>query len=272
MMQIDFHHAVTYVTARFAGFPHNEADVIAYAAQYVDDAVVAGPVCFNNGAMYMRISSAHKAIDLKNLSDTENHLVWLPFHFLPGNAGLGADSKVEGSFINKIVCLPDSPIAKDLVRAAIADHKKPCHLQRLGIAMHVYADTWAHQNFAGVLHTINDVDKIEFLGKEKGAPDWLMGFLHLEDAIPPLGHARANVFPDYPFLSWKYINGQGKEIERNNTEIFCDAATALCKAMQEYRRQDDPMVQVNGIGEKDMALIRRLFETNTDKEPDKRHR
>lgn len=34
-MQIDFHHAVTYVAGRLAGKDHAKADIIAYAAQYV---------------------------------------------------------------------------------------------------------------------------------------------------------------------------------------------------------------------------------------------
>lgn len=38
IMHIDFHHAVTYVCARHAGYGHDEAAVIAHAAQYVDDA------------------------------------------------------------------------------------------------------------------------------------------------------------------------------------------------------------------------------------------
>ena len=41
-MQIDFHHAVTYVAARLAGFSANDAGIIAHSAQYVDDAVNAG--------------------------------------------------------------------------------------------------------------------------------------------------------------------------------------------------------------------------------------
>ena len=86
-MQLDFHHAVTYVTARIAGFGHEEADIIAYSSQFVDDAVSSGVVCFDNKAMYSRISSAHKAIDPRNLDNAENHLIWLPFHFLPGNGG-----------------------------------------------------------------------------------------------------------------------------------------------------------------------------------------
>jgi hypothetical protein len=54
-MQIDFHHATTYVAARIAGFSHGEADIIAYAAQYVDDATSSRAVCFDNKAVYARI-------------------------------------------------------------------------------------------------------------------------------------------------------------------------------------------------------------------------
>ena len=33
-------------------------------------------------------------------------------------------------------------------------------LHRLGITMHVYADTWAHQGFAGTPHEINQATEI----------------------------------------------------------------------------------------------------------------
>lgn len=64
-MQIDFHHAVTYVLARLAGFSGDESEIISHASQYVDDATNDGTVKFTNGAMYSRISSAHKIIDLQ---------------------------------------------------------------------------------------------------------------------------------------------------------------------------------------------------------------
>ncbi|MDH3349420.1 MAG: hypothetical protein OEM02_15140 [Desulfobulbaceae bacterium] len=54
-MQIDFHHAVTYVAARLAKFPVNDAKTISYSAQYVNDK-----------AMYSRINSAHKMLDYRN--------------------------------------------------------------------------------------------------------------------------------------------------------------------------------------------------------------
>lgn len=71
-MQIDFHHGVTYVTARLAGFDDREAEIVAYAAQYVDDATNSGLIGFTNGAMYKRISSAHRTLDYRNFKELAN--------------------------------------------------------------------------------------------------------------------------------------------------------------------------------------------------------
>src|SRR5512142_1828215 len=73
-MQIDFHHATTYVLARCAGFAPDEAGVIAYSAQYVDDAVSDAPVRFSNGAMYSRSSSAHRMLDYRNFEALADHI------------------------------------------------------------------------------------------------------------------------------------------------------------------------------------------------------
>jgi hypothetical protein len=271
-MQIDFHHAVTYVAARNAGFSHDEADIIAYAAQYVDDATKNGAVCFSNKAMYSRISSAHKNLDPDNLNDVGNHLVWLPFHFLPGNGGLEAGNSPDGGFIEKIVCLPDSPIAQEMVNAAINDQDKPYSLHRLGFAMHVYADTWAHHGFAGVLHDINEVENAKETDDSGVFSSGLQRFLNgiLEDAVPPLGHGRADVLPDMPFLTWKYDNAQRKDIHRNNTDLFCQAAEAMCKAMERYR-QKNHRAAVIGIGNGDMNAIHDLFGKLNIKGGNERH-
>lgn len=254
-MQVDFHHAVTYVAARLAGFPDDDANIIAYAAQYVDDATCDGAIKFDNKALYKRISSSHKTIDFENFDPVEDLLVWMPFHFLPGNGGADPGADPEGTFIHKLVTLPDSPVAQEMVRAAILDHDKPYSLHRLGITMHVYADTWAHQGFAGVQHDINDVKDFDELDDSGVFEGGLSGFIYsiLDDVIPPLGHGRANIFPDMPFLSWKYKNGKGIVVSRNNTDIFCEAANALCKAMKRYRLKD-PEATVTGIEDNDMKL------------------
>ncbi len=160
-MQIDGHHTGTYVAARAAGFSHQEASTIAYASQYVDDATNAGAICFNNSDyIYFRIASAHRMIDYQNLIEVINHLVWLPFHFLPGNGGLPAGDEPTGGELEKLVCRADSHIARDMLRASFSDRDSDRGLHRLGIAMHVYADTFSHQGFIGALHKGNRVSDL----------------------------------------------------------------------------------------------------------------
>ena len=271
-MQIDFHHATTYVAARLAGLDQEAAQTVAYAAQYVDDATSSGTIHFSNKAMYHRISSAHKMVDPRNAKALANHLVWIPFHFLPGNGGQAAGVKHDGGFIEKIICTPDSPIAREMVAQAIIEKDKPYALHRLGIAMHVYADTWAHQGFAGVLHPVNEVERAKETsdsGEFKKGLGRFMGDI-LDDAIPPLGHGRATIFPDMPFLQWQYTDWQGQTVVRDNTALFCDAAGQLCKAMQRFIA-GNPKAQVPGIADADKQKIRDLFLYAPKKEGEKRH-
>lgn len=267
-MQTDFHHAVTYVTARIAGFDHEHAGIIAYAAQYVDDSVSEGFVHFNNGAMYKRISSAHRTIDLGNLKNDENHLVWLPFHFLPGNGGKAAGENPDGTFIRKIVCSPDSPPARDMVQLALQDKNKQHGLHRLGITLHVYVDTWAHQGFAGVLHEINEVEDAQEIGGAKSFKKALDEFLGdvLDETIPPLGHGRARTLPDLPYLKWQYKNGRGDLVTRDNPADFVTAADVMCKVMQQYLGKAD-----SGLPDADKALLSSIFLGLPYEDEKKRH-
>jgi len=280
-MQIDFHHAVTYVTARAAGFDHNEADKIAYCAQYVDDAVQTGTIRFQNLALYDRKCSAHKMADYRNLKALANHRVWLPFHFLPGNSGCEAGENPNQPFTEKVICQKDSPIARDMIAACIRDRDKPFGLHRLGITMHVYADTWAHRGFAGINNEINDISKLtdetdsgldpgnmlsRFFGKlfDKTASK-IVG-----DALP-LGHGAALCFPDLPYLEWSYTEPGGQKIIRSNTDDFMEAADRLCRAMQRYR-SGDPKAEVPGLDEIYTTKIKSMFSKIINEEGKERHK
>lgn len=271
-MQIDFHHATTYVVARDAGFSHNDADIIAYAAQYVDDATSSGAIYFDNRAAYNRISSAHKMLDIRNTEELANHEVWMPFHFMPGNGGLAAGVHPSDKFIDKIVCTPNSPVAQEMVRDAILEKNRDYGLHRLGVTMHVYADTWAHQGFAGVLHEVNEVENAEETGNSELFSGGLADILNdlIDDTIPPLGHGRAQTFPDMPFLQWQYENGHGTIIKRNNTKDFLEAADNMCIAMRRYIK-GDPNAQVTGLTENTRAQIENMFTTTLLKDGEQRH-
>lgn len=272
-MQIDFHHATTYVAARLAGFEKKDAKIVAYAAQYVDDATSSGLVRFHNKFLYERTSSAHKMIDTRNTRDLANHQVWIPFHFLPGNGGLEAGRNPGGKATESLICRPNSPVAREMVHQAIVERKKPYGLYRLGVTMHVYADTWAHQGFAGLLDNVNEIEDTDEIGDSHvfggSLGDWLRD--RLDDAIPPLGHGRATVFPDMPFLEWQYKDHNNEIVTRDNTKDFCEAANELCKAMQRFL-VGDPNAPAPGIADADMNKIEKLFGDTKVKEGEERHK
>ena len=122
-MQIDFHHTVTYVCARLAGFNHNDADIIAYSAQYVDDATNSGTINFDNGSKYTRISSSNKMIDYNCFKEIHNRNILVPFHFLPGNGGLEPGAEPVGGFYSKMKCTQNSHVARDMIRACFKERK-----------------------------------------------------------------------------------------------------------------------------------------------------
>lgn len=266
-MQIDVHHAAIYVAARIAGFSHDEAAIIAYAAQYTDDAIYSGIIAFDNGAHYSRIASSREAVRFSTLDPADICLVWPAFHFLPGNGGRKTGVDPTGTFIEKLICQPGdrSYIAQDMVRAALRERNRPNGLFRLGITLHVYADTWSHQGFAGVLHDVNNVTRLDALSHPDVFPPETITNL-LSRAIPPLGHGKAQVFCDMPFLRWSYRNARGDEVTRDNTSDFCAAINASCKVMQRYRRRT-----AVGISGPDAAKIEELFTTLVERDGNQRH-
>jgi hypothetical protein len=270
-MQIDFHHGVTYVVARLAGFEHLEAEVIAYAAQYVDDATNSGVVAFSNGAMYERMSSAHRTLDYRNFEELANHRVWIPFHFLPGNGGMPAGASPPGTFIDKLRCLPDSPVARDMVRTCIAARGAPSGLYRLGITMHVYADTWAHQGFAGVNHEVNHARHLT--GADRRPDHSMMNRLmnyFVSEALP-LGHGAVLSNPDKPWLVWGYTNGRGEVIVRDNPTDFVLAADAMCRAMRRFR-VGDADADVPGLPPHDRGVLEEMIRGIHEHDGEQRHR
>jgi hypothetical protein len=257
-MQTDFHHAVTYALARLAGFSPAEASIVGYSAQYVDDAVEDGTVVFDNGALYTRTASAHKMLDYRNFEMLANSRCWVPFHFLPGNGGLPADRNPEGEFIQKLITRPNSPVAQDMIRACIADRASPYALHRLGVSMHVYADTWAHQGFAGVSHVVNNATDIT---DDDGKPDERIGTklknFFINNALP-LGHGCVLSNPDRPWLAWAYTNGLGERIVRNNPRDYVEASDMMVRAMQRFRAGDAD-ANVPGVSDKDKETLLKLF-------------
>jgi hypothetical protein len=291
-MQIDFHHAVTYVAARLAGFADSDARIVAWSAQYVDDATQDGYITFDNRGMYYRIASAHKMLDYRNLDELSNHHAWIPFHFLPGNESLPAGEGHGIELTKRLICRPDSFIARDMVEECIRNRgETPYSLYQLGIAMHVYADTWAHQGFSGIsdhlnkVHDLRDVDDQPYRKMIRHINDYYSLWSRIKNAVKewfgidpdetatelindflPLGHGAALSMPDKPFLVWRYKNDAGKEVVRDNPKEFLEAADSMCKAMQRFLGNP-----ADGLPTKDKYLVDELLRSLRDDDYTVRH-
>ena len=244
-METDFHHTVTYITARLAGFGREDAGTIARSAQYVDDAAATTP-------------TQATADSLRPcLTGLVGHPVALLFHMVPGNGGRPAGEDPPGGFIAKTVCVADSPPVRDMIDGAIADGNRPEGLYRLGLALHVYSDTWAHQGYAAVRDPVNDVSDRREIGNCGVFPEGLEAAYDRLKKVPHIsyGHRLTSVFPDIPFLSWRYVNGAGAVVECDNPTRFCDAADHMYRVMRRFLSAGGPA----GLGEDQRRIIRGLF-------------
>ncbi|PKL74513.1 MAG: hypothetical protein CVV27_20110 [Candidatus Melainabacteria bacterium HGW-Melainabacteria-1] len=104
-------------------------------------------------------------------------------------------------------------MAREILVAALNTH----NLYRIGLALHAYADTWAHQNFSGDAEAQNALDA--------------------SSAFPAAGHLQAMKNPDNPRLVW--IDGRLKEAFREirNADRFVKAATMIYRFLCTYNRR-----------------------------------
>lgn len=257
-MQIDAHYYGTYAIARAAGLHPTCAEMIATCAQFVDDNVARVSIELRDGARIDAEATAHHALDTENLEDDDQRQVWVPFHFLPGNIG--------DSFTERLKCRKDSPIARELVDHHLERADRPYASALIGIAAHVYADTFSHYGFAGVSSRGNKVvnDTFEFsedldprvrryitekakrFKKRAGAQlltnikSWLG-----ETASGSLGHGAVATYPDRPYLGWSFEYErpdavEGKRSRRDNRVTFTEGFGRLHDMFRRFadRRRD----------------------------------
>ena len=249
-MQLDMHYYGTYAMARAAGLKKEVCEVIATAAQFVDDNAEKESIEFRDGARLDAEATAHHAINVKNLDREDQRQIWIPFHFLPGNEG--------DSYTQRLVCQKDSEIAREMIKFNLSLIDQPFALPLIGITAHVYADTFSHYGFSGVSSRANKIvnDSIEFHSlnpdiqryitekakefednypKEGGFFDNIKSWF-AEEASGALGHGAVMTYPDRPYLEWDFIyenDPQGARCStRNNQATFLECCMKLHEMFQ----------------------------------------
>jgi len=260
-MQEDFHYYATYCAAFLAGYTHEESQQICYSAQLVDLCSrtflrkIGGPASAATTQLQLELMDART--DPAGLQDITR--IWASFHFLPKD--LHAEAPGGKRYRNKfrLICGPNGELTADAVELA-----KGRGLPAAGLAMHVVADTWAHQYFAGTPSlVINNTDYYfyEILGRGENSTDRKIDFRHSVSApddiengkytnsvyqsseyhIMNLGHGRAGHLPDYSFIRYRYLPAWGRyeEVVKDNPSDYLHAFCQMVAALR-YLRGDLP--------------------------------
>ena len=293
-MHSDIHYFGTYAMARLAGLKREACQTIATAAQFVDANDREWSVRFDDGGRFNVIPTAHPLVHVKNtaLFDDDQRMVWLPFHFLPGNEG--------ECMSERLICRQDSEVAREMVDHCLSLVDKPFGLQLVGIAAHVYADTFAHYGFSGVSSRWNEVDgsSIELHNDERdqvaesrfkekygvtmsGLLNWRRRIIDeitsevIENATGALGHGAVMKYPDYPYLEWSFTYehapSQLRTSRRSNPDTFLEALERLhemfCR-LGHTEHLDQDIFPDRGLDRSRDSLVA-ILET---KDPDRRNR
>lgn len=278
-MQTDMHYYGTYALARLAGFAISEAETIAYSAQYVDDSTKSDSEPHPDGGLLYGIATAHtnsQVVKNRLVNKVQQRRVWTPFHFLPGGEGETTQQK--------LICVKDSNIAKQMLKNHIRHGKSSEYgLHLMGIACHVYADTFSHYGFSGISSDYNRVDNPTPLDVKDGAmrayivskhlnfiakyaPNWWLKLQRRlfsrigEDFSGALGHGSAGTFPDRPYLKWQITyEATGETVIRNNPETFLEGCEKLYNQLvlfgQARNKNHEPIKSFSSVKEQVATIL-----------------
>lgn len=264
-MQLDMHYYGTYAMARTAGLKPAICKTIATAAQFVDDNAAKSHIEFQDGGRIDAEATAHHVSDVISNRDAEDQRqVWVPFHFLPGNRG--------DTFSQRLICRENSEIAQTMVDHHLSYAQHPAGVCLIGVAAHVYADTFSHWGFSGVGSRYNKVDNDSFefdQGLDPDVADYIRkkereffrrygkggGFIAnvkswlAETVSGALGHGAVATYPDRPYLKWSFEYEYPKKhyVLRDNPKNFLKGCAALHAMFTRFGKANAALSSGDGL-------------------------
>ena len=260
-MQRDFHYDVIFALAKEAGYRHSDANTIAYASQYVDDNTdreytvtddegkfyVGFPEKIGkSGDLYFPIIT--QAVDIAAFKVGIQRYVYAPFHFIPGDNTVEIKGKK-----NPLCTTRGCKNAEDLLKTAL----KSKDLHKIGVALHVYADTWSHERFSAFHEDWNRVYKTS----------------SFKSLRPNIGHAEVLHKPDEISVNWVDERFAKQKIDNRERALlaaeqifeFLKKGSAKWKDVQSTFEE---IMDVENLGNR-IHLIRKMYPQIEDYDEDK---
>lgn len=250
-MDINFHYFAVKRIARVAGFEEEEAQLIAEYSQFVDEYTDDHSYYINEVPEYAEIllneSGQFQAVqtgfvsnlDYAALIRRENQINYLiPFHFMPHVASESRE-KVKETYQVKRSVKGDHSIISDMLEEEAATCRRYLSgtkerrqsLISLGVLLHVFADTYAHENFNGFAGDINAAKLLEAV-TDMGED--VIKQMEPSSVLPPIGHGRVGLAPDATCVHFKIEQEEpiGKtkiKWERSNWKDFMECSMEILK-------------------------------------------
>lgn len=283
-MDITFHYFAVKTLARKAGFNENEAQIIAVYSQYIDefdwityldcknipgyikndpdyDLYLPSLTTLNfnfNPAMTGFIGIVDMAFLL--LERTQKFTV-SPFHFIPPSLSqIAKDVRTVPAVVGDGSIISDQVVyARNLLLAG--EESRRISLMRLGMALHTFADTYAHQLFSGYNSWVNDVKVMSVTDNITNADltaevnsvvervaelaEECQKNAEVNAVLPCIGHMWAGHTPDLTNVSFEMVykaesgeRGYSKSYTRSNTETFVTAGKHILNYLLSCLRKD----------------------------------
>ena len=217
-MDIDYHYFVVKTLARTAGFSEEEALTIAYYSQQVDDFIKCVPMLVRQEppAFFLERKYAKKVGDeiwqvlphptgidmVQSLEKHYRHATLAAFHFLPAKSL--AELEAEPGFTRADYrCVRADDARAQLIHQimeqaveAVQEQKSERSLMQLGMALHTYADTYAHCGYSGLEGWENRAVIKKAFNQETKKEEVPLQERFAYRTLPHIGHGNAGHVPD----------------------------------------------------------------------------
>ena len=260
-MDIAFHYFAVKTLAVLAGFGDDDAQVIAQNSQMVDDFDFTAYWNCTNVPDYIKNNPDYDlcaALGLFNPAQTGflcdgllgktdyvnlviprfQKYTCTPFHFIPPNRSMIGQKEYrvapatlgDESIISQLL-----EQAKNEYRAAEDETARHRKLMKIGVLLHIFADTVAHQLFSGFNAYVNFVELVNVTNNITGADETAAYKSSIQKSLkllkdwvptitPAIGHMMIEHVPDLTHLSFtmEYTGGDGEKhrYTRSNTAEF----------------------------------------------------
>lgn len=252
-MDVTFHYFTVKTLAKAAGFEETEAQRIATYSQYIDDFDWISYLDCRNLPDYIKKNDHYDLyvpsiltlnlnfnpvmtgfIDIVDMTflllERTQKFTVSPFHFIPPSIGqIAKQTRTVSAIIGDGSLISDVLMqARDLFLKGAEPRKNS--LMRIGMSLHTFADTYAHQLFSGYNSWVNDV-KVTKVIDNRTNTNIIEAIDETNAVLPCIGHMWALNIPDRTNLSFELLykeneneKGYSKTYMRSNTETFVTAA------------------------------------------------